>query len=60
MESTKFINPQALSSVFVALDAARALQPWAFGFINFVDCTVHAYNYYVAIVNSPTFSLPKL
>ena len=40
MESTNFINPQALSS-------ARALQPWAFGFIKFVDSVVHTFNYYL-------------
>ena len=49
MESTKLINPQTLSSALASL--LHALQPRAFRFINFVDSTVYAYNYYINYPN---------
>ena len=48
VESTKFINPQALTVVA----PAHVLQPQAFRFINFVYSLhgVHTYKYYLLIM----------
>ena len=44
MESTKFINPQALSSS-LATRVHYSIGP--FMFIKFIGSVVHAYNYYL-------------
>ena len=45
MGSTRFRNPQALSSVLASLGT---LQPQVFGFLNRIDPLVSASNYYIA------------
>ena len=50
MGSTRFRNPQALSS---ALASLGTLQPRAFGFLNRVDPLVSASNYYLVVYYLP-------